>query len=126
MRRECTLAAVLACALAAPAATQEVTWARDVAPIVYESCVTCHRSGSFAPGIVRDISAGGVFFACDDGKDPTVEIDLRRMIEPGDQVVLTYETARFAKARRRLATVRWIGPSRDHGCAGLGLRFEEV
>ena len=28
---------------------QEVTFARDVAPILYENCVTCHRPGSFAP-----------------------------------------------------------------------------
>ena len=28
---------------------QEVTFTRDVAPILYENCVTCHRPGSFAP-----------------------------------------------------------------------------
>ena len=28
---------------------QEVTFARDVAPILYENCVECHRPGSFAP-----------------------------------------------------------------------------
>lgn len=32
-----------------PAAAQEVTFARDVAPILYENCVECHREGSFAP-----------------------------------------------------------------------------
>lgn len=31
------------------AAAQEVTFARDVAPILYENCVACHREGSFAP-----------------------------------------------------------------------------
>ncbi len=33
----------------APAEAQEVTFARDVAPILYENCVECHRPGSFAP-----------------------------------------------------------------------------
>jgi mono/diheme cytochrome c family protein len=28
---------------------QEVTFAKDVAPILYENCVECHRQGSFAP-----------------------------------------------------------------------------
>ncbi|MGD8280532.1 MAG: hypothetical protein PVF69_05225, partial [Gemmatimonadota bacterium] len=28
---------------------QEVTFTRDVAPILYENCVECHREGSFAP-----------------------------------------------------------------------------
>jgi hypothetical protein len=41
-------------ALAAPAAGQEVTFARDVAPILYENCVECHRQGSFAPMSLLD------------------------------------------------------------------------
>ena len=32
-----------------PAPAQEVTFAKDVAPILYESCVECHRPNSFAP-----------------------------------------------------------------------------
>ena len=35
--------------IAAPVAAQEVTFAKDVAPILYENCVECHREGSFAP-----------------------------------------------------------------------------
>ena len=31
------------------AGAQEVTFTRDVAPILYENCVECHRPGSFAP-----------------------------------------------------------------------------
>jgi mono/diheme cytochrome c family protein len=31
------------------AAAQEVTFTRDVAPILFENCVECHRQGSFAP-----------------------------------------------------------------------------
>ena len=33
----------------AAAGAQEVTFTRDVAPILYENCVECHRPGSFAP-----------------------------------------------------------------------------
>jgi len=33
----------------APLAAQELTFTRDVAPILYENCVECHREGSFAP-----------------------------------------------------------------------------
>jgi hypothetical protein len=36
------------------AAAQDVTFAGDVAPILYESCVTCHRPGSFAPMSLLD------------------------------------------------------------------------
>ena len=32
-----------------PALGQEVTFARDVAPILYDNCVGCHRPNSFAP-----------------------------------------------------------------------------
>ena len=28
---------------------QEVTFSKDLAPILYESCVECHRPNSFAP-----------------------------------------------------------------------------
>ncbi len=38
---------VLVLPAAAPAAT--VTWAHDVAPIVYGNCVACHRAGEVAP-----------------------------------------------------------------------------
>ena len=54
----CGLSAVVALLLlmtaAAPGEAQDsgdgqVTWTEDVAPIVYESCVSCHRPGSIAP-----------------------------------------------------------------------------
>ena len=32
-----------------PAVAQEVTFTQDVAPIMWEHCVECHRPGSFAP-----------------------------------------------------------------------------
>lgn len=37
---------VLACA---PASAQEVTFTKDIAPIVFTSCVSCHRQGGPAP-----------------------------------------------------------------------------
>jgi mono/diheme cytochrome c family protein len=46
-----TLLATLA---AAPAAAQQVTFARDVAPIFYENCAECHRPNSFAPMSLLD------------------------------------------------------------------------
>ena len=52
MRGEWTVVATWAIWLAlptTPAEAQEVTFTRDVAPILYENCVECHRPGSFAP-----------------------------------------------------------------------------
>ena len=43
------LAVLVAPPVVASAAPQELTFARDVAPILYENCVECHRPGSFAP-----------------------------------------------------------------------------
>ncbi|MED5199877.1 MAG: hypothetical protein VYB51_08695, partial [Gemmatimonadota bacterium] len=43
------LAVLVAPPVAASATPQELTFARDVAPILYENCVECHRPGSFAP-----------------------------------------------------------------------------
>ena len=34
---------------AAHVEAQQVTFTKDVAPILYENCVECHRPGSFAP-----------------------------------------------------------------------------
>ena len=42
------IAGVLLVAAATPAAAQ-VTFARDVAPIVFEHCVPCHRAGEVGP-----------------------------------------------------------------------------
>ncbi len=41
--------AVLVGGAAQPLAAQDVTFTKDVAPILYENCVECHRPGSFAP-----------------------------------------------------------------------------
>src|SRR5438876_12146737 len=44
-----------ACLVAAPASAQSgqaasaPTWNKDVAPIVYANCITCHRPGEVAP-----------------------------------------------------------------------------
>ena len=45
----CWGAAVLVLAVCAPASAQEVTFTRDIAPIVFTSCVSCHRKGGPAP-----------------------------------------------------------------------------
>ena len=42
-----TLALMLTPAVAA--AQSDVTFSKDVAPILYDSCVTCHRTGEMAP-----------------------------------------------------------------------------
>ena len=34
---------------ASAAAAQEVTYSKDVAPILFENCVYCHRPGEIAP-----------------------------------------------------------------------------
>ena len=44
-----TLALLHLCTVVAQASAQEVTFARDVAPIVFDACVSCHRSGGPGP-----------------------------------------------------------------------------
>ncbi len=38
-----------AVAAAQSAASSDVTFTKDVAPILYDSCVVCHRTGEMAP-----------------------------------------------------------------------------
>lgn len=45
----CTLALLHLCTFVPSASAQEVTFARDVAPIVFESCASCHRTGGPGP-----------------------------------------------------------------------------
>ena len=45
----CTLALVHLCIVAASASAQEVTFSKDVAPIVFDACVSCHRAGGPGP-----------------------------------------------------------------------------
>src|SRR5262249_22141008 len=53
-----TIFMILACAIAlgvaaatavAPPQTKAITFSENIAPIIYENCVTCHRSGEAAP-----------------------------------------------------------------------------
>ncbi|NUN49466.1 MAG: redoxin domain-containing protein [Candidatus Brocadiae bacterium] len=44
-----------------PPATGEVTWTRDVAPIVHRHCVSCHRQGQIAPMPLTDFEHAGAF-----------------------------------------------------------------
>ena len=52
-RRSVSSGAIFAAGIVAlammPAAADEITFTRDVAPILYDSCVVCHRAGEMAP-----------------------------------------------------------------------------
>src|SRR5258705_12339695 len=37
-----------------PVATKQVTFAKDIAPILYQNCVSCHRPGEVAPFSLLD------------------------------------------------------------------------
>src|SRR5207244_7383376 len=54
MKHELPFIVGIACLLAAPASAQSAataapTWNKDVAPIVFANCITCHRPGEVAP-----------------------------------------------------------------------------
>lgn len=44
-----TVLAVLLCTLGTAQAEEKVTYTKDVAPIFYEKCLSCHREGEIAP-----------------------------------------------------------------------------
>ena len=44
-----TLAVLMSAAMVAAPETPEVTFARDIAPLMYEACASCHREGGPAP-----------------------------------------------------------------------------
>ena len=44
-----SFAAAAVVTLPTAALAQQVTFTKDVAPILYRSCVTCHRTGEIAP-----------------------------------------------------------------------------
>lgn len=87
----------------------------------------CRLGGSFAGGIIRDVSRGGVFFT-PDGLD--LELADRHdegelsFMEKGDTVLLKYLPRSDSVPVTVLATVRWIGKSREHQARGAGLAFE--
>lgn len=94
-------------------------------PVAWEA--ECRLGGNFVNGTVRDISHGGVFFAADSsmpGLSGLEVTDIVRFLEQGDSVLLTYTTRPFARARRRVATVRWVGHSAHHDCTGVGMTFD--
>lgn len=47
--RAATLLSVVLPASLGPAADRPITFSRDVAPILYRHCTTCHRAGEIAP-----------------------------------------------------------------------------
>jgi hypothetical protein len=89
----------------------------------------CRLGGSFAEGMIHDISRGGVFFRpagphhhmsdrFDDGA--------LSFLEPGDTVVLKYTPRIDSEPVTVLATVRWVGKSDEHQASGVGLAFEDL
>jgi Tfp pilus assembly protein PilF len=54
--RRLAVAVLLTCAVGCsrPAAVRVVTYNRDVAPVLYASCATCHRPVDDAPGLLRE------------------------------------------------------------------------
>lgn len=82
----------------------------------------CRVGGSRLTGAIRDESEGGVFFV-PLGVNDDASTTLPYEPELGDTVVLAYpEEPEPALA---LATIRWRGFSREHGCEGLGLMFDD-
>lgn len=45
----------------APKTEGDVTWAKDVAPIVFENCVQCHRPGQLGPMSLTDFNHASAF-----------------------------------------------------------------
>jgi len=80
----------------------------------------CRVGGSRLGGSVRDESEGGVFFV--PVEEPTYP-DPPYVPELGDSIVLVYPES--PEPTLALATIRWRGFSREHGCEGLGLMFED-
>ena len=83
--------------------------------------------GTFAEGLIRDISQGGAFFspAADEVTDAHSEHALA-FVEPGDTVLLKYAARPDDEPVTVLATVRWIGKSDTHEVPGAGVAFERL
>ncbi|MEK7704527.1 MAG: hypothetical protein AAB426_06165 [Myxococcota bacterium] len=76
-------------------------------------------------GRLRDVSSSGAFFEPrSDLSEPGLLESLakRPLIERDDAVILSYETT-FEDPVQVVATVRWLGPSKEHDCYGLGMKF---
>lgn len=76
-------------------------------------------------GRLRDVSGGGAFF------EPRTDLSVpdllekiakRPLLERDDEVILSYEKY-FDSPVQIVAKVRWLGPSREHDCYGLGVQF---
>jgi mono/diheme cytochrome c family protein len=52
---------------AAPAAAPEVTFTKDIAPILQRSCQNCHRPGQVAPDVAPDLRGREAVGALDEG-----------------------------------------------------------
>ncbi len=86
----------------------------------------CKLGGMNAMGLLRDISGSGAFFSAaapDAEHDPTAEHAIK-FLQQGDTVVLTFKPEWQENPVIMLATVKWIGYSRDNEADGAGLAFE--
>ncbi|MBI5510671.1 MAG: PilZ domain-containing protein [Deltaproteobacteria bacterium] len=89
----------------------------------------CRLGGSFAEGLVCDISRGGVFFTPAGAYRTIAHGDDRSamaFVEPGDTVLLKYSPRAEADPVMVLATVRWVGRSAEHQAIGAGLEFDRL
>lgn len=87
----------------------------------------CKLGGMNATGLLRDISGSGAFFSAagpEAEHDPTAEQAIE-FLQQGDTVVLTFKPDWQENPVIMMATVKWIGFSRDNEVDGAGLEFEE-
>jgi hypothetical protein len=77
--------------------------------------------------MVRDVSGGGVFFTplVHESTSTGERYHVVSFLEPGDTVVLTYQPDWQEQPLRVLATVRWVGFSRENDADGAGLSFQD-
>jgi hypothetical protein len=87
----------------------------------------CRLGDKVASGVVRDVSGGGVFFTPILSEQTLAgrRFHILSFLEPGDTVVLTYQPDWQTQPLMVLATVSWVGFSRDNDADGAGLCFQE-
>lgn len=86
----------------------------------------CHLGGLRTSGLMLDLSEGGLFVGPAIGwQDETFvkHTPFARLVQIGDDVVLSYREAWYAPEVLVVATVRWVGYSPTHQCHGFGFEF---
>jgi hypothetical protein len=90
--------------------------------------VECMMGGLVASGLVRDITLGGAFIASSHGRDlggfqAPSETAFNKLLQVGDQFLLTFTKTSVMNEHSVLATVCWQGISAEHGCHGYGAQY---